>query len=166
MLNEFKGKDIRPTSDMVRESLFNILQWDISGSDFLDLFAGTGAMGIEALSRGANSVTFNDFSKNSLALIKSNLQKLGVQENYKIVNFDSVNLLQNGQAKYDIIYIDPPYKSDLKERCLEVAINSLKQGGIVILEDEKEWDKEVQGLTLYDKRKYGRVHLAFFKGKE
>ena len=165
-LNEFKGQDIRPTSDMARESLFNIIRFDIVGADFLDLFSGTGAVGIEALSRGANSVTFNDFSRKSIALIKTNLEKLKVDEQYSVINYDAVSLLASGQKKYDIIYIDPPYKTDLKERCLQVAINSLNSGGFIVLEDENKWEKDIPDLVKYDERKYGRVHLTFFKGKE
>lgn len=165
VLTEFKGQEVRPTSDMVRESLFNILQFNIYGKTFLDLCSGTGAIGIEAISRGAKSVTFNDFSKKSLALIKENLQKLKIDEEYKLVNFDAVTLLGAGQ-KYDIIFIDPPYKSDLKERCLEVAHLALNPDGIIILEDENKWDKELENLVMYDSRKYGRVHLAFFKGRD
>lgn len=165
VLSEFKGNDVRPTSDMVRESLFNILQFKIYGKSFLDLCSGTGAMGIEAISRGAGQVTFNDSSKQSIALIKSNLEKLKVQENYKILNFDCISLLKNGQ-KYDIIFIDPPYKSDLKDKCLEVAHLSLNEGGMVILEDENKWVKELDNLVQFDSRKYGRVHLTFFKGRE
>ena len=76
VLTSFAGEDVRPTSDMVRESLFNILQGKIAGKTFLDLFCGTGAVGIEALSRGANKVTFNDLSKDSIALTKKNLEKV------------------------------------------------------------------------------------------
>lgn len=165
-LNDFKGQDIRPTSDMARESLFNILRFDIVGADFLDLFSGTGAVGIEALSRGANSVTFNDFSRKSVALVKTNLEKLKVDEQYSVVNYDAVSFLSSGQKKYDIIYIDPPYKTDLKEKCLSVAKNSLKQNGIVILEDENKWEMQIPDLVKYDERKYGRVHLTFFKGRD
>ena len=165
-LMEFSGTDIRPTSDMARESLFNIIRFDIVGADFLDLFSGTGAVGIEALSRGANSVTFNDFSRKSIALIKTNLEKLKVDEQYSVINYDAVSLLASGQKKYDIIYIDPPYKTDLKERCLQVAINSLNSGGFIVLEDENKWEKDIPDLVKYDERKYGRVHLTFFKGKE
>ena len=161
VLCELKDENIRPTSDMVRESPFNILQNKIYGAKFLDLFCGTGAMGIEALSRGAAFTAFNDADKKSLALLKKNLDKLKVDEDYKIYNLDALELLKRG-GEYDIIYIDPPYKTDLGVKALNIASNALKDSGIVIFEDEKPFDGEVQGLTVYDRRKYGRVRLTFF----
>ena len=165
-LCEFDGNKIRPTADKVRESIFNIIQFKVAGSDFLDLFAGTGAMGIEALSRGANSATFNDLSRDSLVLIKKNLEKLKVDESYKLTSLDASIFVKNCTDKFDIVFIDPPYDSKEKSRCLNGVANVLKENGTVIFEDEKEWIDNADGLVLYDKRKYGRVHLAFFKKGE
>ncbi len=162
-LLEFNGDKIRPTADKVRESLFNILQLKIANSKFLDLCCGTGAMGIEALSRGAKKAVFNDFSRESLTLLKKNLEKIKVDDDYSIVNFDAVTYLKNTDEKFDIVFIDPPYKSEIGAKCLPFASSVLTDDGIVILEDEKEWSGEIEGLTQYDKRKYGRVHLTFFK---
>lgn len=159
----FDGDKIRPTSDKVRESLFNILQLKVPNAKFLDLFCGTGAMGIEALSRGAKKVVFNDFSRESLTLLKKNLEKVKVEEDYEIVNFDAVNFLRNTTQKFDVIFLDPPYKSELKNKCLPFINGALNDGGIAILEDEIEFKGEIEGLVEYDKRKYGRVHLTFFK---
>lgn len=164
VLLQFKGDDVRPTSDKVRESLFNILQNRIYGSDFLDLFSGTGAMGIEALSRGAKRVVFNDKARESVSLIKKNLEKLGVKENFKVVNFDATTFLLGSGDKFDIVYIDPPYKSDFGEKALEVVGRVLKENGIVVYENERPFAREVNGLVKYDERKYGRVYLTFFKG--
>ena len=166
VLAEFKGQDIRPTADMVRESLFNILQFKIFSASFLDLFSGTGAMGIEALSRGAKKVHFNDADKKSIAVLKQNLSKIKVEEEYKITNYDAITFLQNSVEKFDFIYIDPPYKTDLGERALKVVTNALNDNGVVIFEDEKPFDKEISGLIKYDSRKYGRVHLTFFNKGE
>ena len=105
VLSGFEGKDIRPTSDKARESLFNILRDRIYGSNFLDLFCGTGAIGIEAISHGAKTVTFNDIERKSLAVLKSNLEKLKVTEDYKITNFDALSFLMRVQPIYDIIYM-------------------------------------------------------------
>jgi len=166
VLVEFKGEDIRPTSDMARECLFNILQYKIIGARFLDLFSGTGAMGIEALSRGAKSVTFNDAAKTSLAVLKKNLDKLKVDEPYSVKNCDAVFLLKSSPEKFDIIYVDPPYKTDLGVKALEVASLALTDDGIVVFEDEKPFNGEIKGLIKYDQRKYGRVHLTFFKNQK
>lgn len=158
----FNGKDVRPTADMVRESLFNILQFRIIGADFLDLFCGTGAMGIEALSRGANSVVFNDFSKDSIKLVKSNLEKCKVDGGYEITNRDAETYLQTSNRKFDFIYVDPPYSTDLGERALEKVELCLKQNGVVIFEDEKPFSSQIKGLKIVDTRKYGRAYLTFF----
>lgn len=162
----FDGNAVRPTSDKVRESLFNILQFDIAGACFLDLFCGTGAMGIEALSRGAKSVTFNDASKDSLKILSKNLQKVGVANGYEISNRDAIGFLESTSAKYDIVYIDPPYATDLGERAVEIVSRALNADGIVILEGEKDFDGEISGLIKYDQRKYGRARLTFFKKGE
>lgn len=159
----FDGEKIRPTADKVRESLFNILQFEIFGKSFLDLFCGTGAMGIEALSRGASKVVFNDASRESLALLKKNLAKVKVEDEYAVKNLDAVTLLNSSAEKFDLIFIDPPYKSELGVKCLNVAVKALNDGGTIIFEDEKSFDGSLSGLKLKDRRKYGRVHLTFFE---
>lgn len=171
VLSEFEKIGVRPTSDMARESLFNILQFKIAGKRFLDLFCGSGAVGIEALSRGAGYVCFNDFSKESLNLTKKNLEKLGV------LNDDSVNVsmgdgvelarrYQNAteEQRFDFVYIDPPYDSDLIERVLEKVENLLKENGVAIFEGEKPLQNqtvEKNRLKISDTRKYGRAVLTF-----
>jgi len=164
-LNEFRGQDVRPTPDMVRESLFNILQFRIKGATFLDLFSGTGAMGIEALSRGAKSVTFNDRARDSVNIIKSNLSKLGITDGVRVCNQDALSVLKSGE-KFDIIYIDPPYKTELGVKALELVSLALNDGGVAIFEDEKEFSGEIAGLKITDRRKYGRVRLTFFEKGE
>lgn len=162
----FEGQDIRPTPDKVRESIFNIIQHRVYGSSFLDVFSGTGAMGIEALSRGAKSVVLNDKDRQSIKLINKNVEKIGAKEGVKVTNLDGVQLLSSSLEKYDIIYLDPPYKTELGVQALSVCANALKDDGIVIFEDEKEFDGEIQGLEIFDKRKYGRVRLTFFRKGE
>lgn len=166
VLKSFDGEDIRPTSDMARESLYNILRDKIAGARFLDLFCGTGAMGIEALSRGASEVVFNDYSKNSVMLTKENLAKLKIDKGVKVQSYSAVDYLKITDEKFDIIFMDPPYKSELGEQALSVASNALADGGIVILENESGFDGVVQGLTKYDERKYGRARFTFFKGEK
>ncbi|MBQ3046670.1 MAG: 16S rRNA (guanine(966)-N(2))-methyltransferase RsmD [Clostridia bacterium] len=166
VLSGFEGKDIRPTSDKARESLFNILRNRIYGSNFLDLFCGTGAIGIEAISHGAKTVTFNDIERKSLAVLKSNLEKLKVTEDYKITNFDALSFLMRSGPIYDIIYIDPPYKMDIYDKLLKLSVNALNDGGIVIFESEQPFDGQVDGLIKYDERKYGRARLTFYKKGE
>ena len=113
VLLEFSKIGVRPTSDMARESLFNILQNDIYGAKFLDLFSGTGAVGIEAYSRGASEVVLNDNSRESITLIKKNLEKLGISGKIKVTSFDAISYLKTSNDKFDIIFVDPPYASGL-----------------------------------------------------
>ncbi len=163
VLETFSLDNVRPTADAVRENLFNILNSKIEGCAFLDLFSGTGAIGIEALSRGAKSVCFNDGSRDSVALIKKNLSKLNVNEEYSVSNLDALSFLLKENKKYDIIFIDPPYSSDGKKTIVEKCFDLLRDDGIIVLEDEKPFESEISSLIKYDERKYGRVYLNFFK---
>lgn len=163
-LLEFSKIGIRPTSDRVRESLFNILQNRIMGAKFLDLFSGTGAVGIEALSRGASSVTLNDNSKDSINLINKNLEKNNVKDFFKVTNCDALDFIGRSTEKFDIIYIDPPYQSGLEEQILSTVDKILAEKGIIVYETEKGFkscDNSV--LKIKDERKYGRAYLTFFE---
>ncbi len=163
-LFEFKGYEVRPTSDMTRESLFNILNAKIIDKSFLDLFCGTGAVGLEALSRGASKVTLNDFSKESVALATKNAQKLGAT--VEISKMDALAFISYTNEKYDYIFIDAPYADSVGLNALNHVHEILNDDGVVIFENEYKFDGEADGLTLYDTRKYGRAHLAFFRKNE
>ena len=162
-LVSFKGEDIRPTSDQARESLFNILQFKIYGKKFLDLFSGTGAVGIEAYSRGASEVTLNDLSKDSVLVIKKNLSNIGNPKEISVTNQNALTLLSNPPKLYDFIFIDPPYKSGLYNEVLSLCKNALAVDGIVILEAEDELEILDNDFNVYDKRKYGRARFTFLK---
>ncbi len=164
VLEEFEKIGVRPTSDMTRESLFNILQMRINGSKFLDLFAGTGAIGIEALSRGAEYCVFCDNNRQSIAVINKNIQKVGA-ENCKVYNYDALALIDRleGEDPFDVIFIDPPYDSDLGLTAVQKSVKILADDGIIVMESDKSFEGEIEGVTLYDNRKYGRNHLSFFK---
>lgn len=164
-----KDKNVRPTTDMMRESIFNIIQWEIKGAKFLDVFAGSGAMGLEAISRGAVS-TFNDISKESIALIKKNLDYL--KEKAEVYNQDYKTLflrLKNHNKKFDFIFLDPPYgKFDLGDILEGIFFNDLlKDGGKVIYECPiEEKLPEPKNFTLVDQRKYGKSKINFYQKKE
>ncbi len=161
VLAAFKGNDIRPTADRVKESLFNILAPEISGANVLDLFCGSGSVGLEAISRGADYVVFNDVSKDSLAVLKKNCAALRVEP--RICNLDYRELLRSIDVTFDVIYIDPPYKSGFGKDALEriAARNLLNTGGVAVLESDRPFDGDV-GLVKYDERKYGVAYLTFF----
>ncbi|MDE6597907.1 MAG: 16S rRNA (guanine(966)-N(2))-methyltransferase RsmD [Clostridia bacterium] len=156
---------VRPTADRVKESLFNILSAEVSGARVLDLFCGSGNLGIESLSRGASFVHFNDLSKDSLAVLKKNLSRIKCQ-NYAVTNLDYSACLSRAGV-FDIIFLDPPYKEEYGIDALKIIAegNILNDGGIAVYERDKSFSGEVDGLEMYDERKYGRTYLSFFKGK-
>lgn len=162
VLSSFKGCEIRPTADRVKESLFNILAPEIHGANMLDLFCGCGNIGLEAISRGADYVVFNDVSKDSLAVLKKNLAL--IKSNAKIYNSDYKVLLQTIDMTFDIIFIDPPYKSDYGIQALKIIgeRNLLTTGGIAVFESDKPFSDEIASLVKYDERKYGGTYLTFF----
>jgi len=134
-LKEPKGDSIRPTSDRVKESIFNIVQFDIEGRRVLDLFAGTGQFGIEAISRGAMYVVFNDNNPEAVKLIKDNLNICSFSDQAAVQSRDAIRALENDD-KYDLIFIDPPYDTQLAARALDkiVEFDKLNINGIIICE--------------------------------
>lgn len=169
-LNSIESLSTRPTLDRVKEALFNIIQTQLQDSNVLDLFAGSGALGIECLSRGAKHCTFCDKSYETIKMLKQNLQRTRFETKATILVDDYKKCLQKlDKNKFKIIFIDPPYK-------LDIAVNSIKlileyallaKDGIIILEtDEEEREiKELENINLevYDVRKYGRVKLIFLR---
>lgn len=164
-LAEFKGQEIRPTSDRVKESLFSILQNRIAGARVLDLFCGSGALGLECLSRGANEVVFNDCSRESLAVLKRNLTL--IKESATVLCYDYAACLKRVEGKFDLIFIDPPYAEEYCEKALALIGERalLSENGLVIYESEREAEAAPQGFSLLDWRSYGRTKLFFF-GRE
>ena len=133
-LKEPQGFDIRPTSSMVKESIFNIIQFDIEGRRVLDLFAGTGQLGIEALSRGAAGAVFVDNSPQAVAAVRDNLSSTRLGDGARVTLGDSLGYLKDCAEKFDLIFIDPPYKSNLTENSLSAIymFDILSAHGIII----------------------------------
>ena len=170
VLAEFAGDDVRPTSDRAKESLFNILSTKTYGARVLDLFSGSGALGLESLSRGAKEAVFNDLAKDSIRLLKKNLETLKIVvngEEAKIYNFDYSTCLDVVKGSFDIIFIDPPYRLDYGVTALKKIAEKglLSQDGIAVYERDRAFEGEVDGLEKYDERKYGKAYLTFFKRK-
>ena len=168
VLAEFAGDNVRPTSDRAREALFNILSLKIYGARVLDLFAGSGALGIESLSRGAKEVVFNDISKDSVAIVKKNLTALKIAvngEQAKVMQSDYLSCLDIARGQFDLIFIDPPYRFDYGEKALQKIAQRglLSENGIAVYERDVPFDGEIEGLEKYDQRKYGKAYLTFFK---
>ena len=175
-LASFRGMYIRPTSDRVREAIFNILQRSKdAGFPFkkvLDLFAGTGAVGIEALSRGAETVTFVDNDPTAVKIIRKNLETCGFSGMTSIINMDvqpSLTLLDKKGERFDLIFIDPPYHASLTGTALNCIEEKglLNKAGIVVVESSKRmiWDGELKDMELFDRRKYGDTVVSFYKNK-
>lgn len=164
ILKEFNIANIRPTADNVKESLFNIIGDRVLDCSFLDLFCGTGACGIEAISRGAKKVVFNDNSRDSLSLTRDNLTMLNVPKDVFILSQkDGQTYLMSSNEKFDIVFIDPPYKNEFLSNVVNLSEKVIKDSGIIICENEKPFTFDTPNLIKYDERKYGRVYLSFFK---
>lgn len=167
------GSATRPTTDRVRESVFNILMHGIDGlalegARVLDLFAGTGAMGLEAISRGARFCQFVDDSTEARGLIRKNADALGVIGLAKIWRRDAADLGPcSPQPRFDLVFADPPYGKGLGEKALKslVAGDWLNPGGIVVLEEShKAVVNDIAGLALIDERNYGDTTIRFYRG--
>ncbi len=163
-LIEPEGMSIRPTTDQVKESIFNIIQFDIEGRSFLDLFAGSGQMGLEALSRGAKSATFVDESKAAIKLVRDNIA-LSRLEGARVQQGDSISFLA-GKEKFDVIFLDPPYESPLLEKALEkiVQFDKLNSGGIIVCEcqNEKVLPELEEPYRFLKSYRYGKIKITVF----
>lgn len=162
VLAQFSGKDVRPTPDRVKESLFQILSLRLLGARVLDLFCGSGALGLESLSRGACEAVFNDSSKESLLLLKKNLNAL--KETGVVYNLDFKACLLRAEGKFDLIFADPPYAQDYLCEILSLVKerNLLNGGGLVVYESERE-QPQPEGWERADERKYGRTRVTLWK---
>ena len=161
------GLATRPTADRVKEALFSIIQFDIPGAKVLDLFGGTGQLGIEALSRGAKSATFVDAGEPACRLIKENLKRTRLEADGKVVRSDYMEFLNRCREQYNIIFLDPPYAEVFLENALKkiTEIDILASGGIIVAErplgKELPWDFE--GYTRSKDYKYGKVLLTLYR---
>ena len=164
-LYTLEGEITRPTLDRVKESLFNIIQEKIVGSSFLDIFSGSGAIGLEAASRGAKEVILCEKDKSAIKIIKKNIEKTHLEVILYETSYEK--MLEKLNKKLDIIYIDPPYKTNLVYETVNklINLNLLKSDSLIIVETDEE-ERVEQALkelnvNIIDKRKYGRVHLIF-----
>ena len=165
-LKELPGMDTRPTTDKVKESLFNIIQFDIEGRRVLDLFGGTGQLGIEALSRGAAGCTFVDLSRQAAAVIRENVKTVGFEDRAAVHQGDALAFLAGCRQKFDLILLDPPYQTRLLDDCLQAItkFDILAEHGIMICESAA--DKPLPEPDLpYEKGReyrYGKIKLTAY----
>lgn len=170
-LNSPKNQDVRPTVDRVKESVFNVLQFKVVGAVVLDLFAGSGSYGIECLSRSCNKVVFNDNSKESLDLLKSNLR--GIEGNFEIMSSDCISALgefKRNKQGFDLIFLDPPFHSDLSQRCLEFIYKNseiLNEDAIIVCEHlTSQTNLGGEFFNIKKEKSYGLTTVTYFELKE
>ena len=165
-LQALEDRTIRPTLDRVREALFNILGDSVAGGHFLDLFAGTGANGLEALSRGAAAVTFVDHAAPAMALVRENLRRVGLEGQVTLLPIELPRDLGRIPGTYDIVFADPPYGFESYAALLEglAAAPVLADESVVIIEHARRCAlPEEAGLRRYRERKYGDTLLSFYQ---
>ena len=166
-LGELTGKDTRPTTDRVKEGLFNVIQFDIEGRRVLDLFAGTGQLGIECLSRGAAHCTFVDQRKDAVKLVRENLEATELTDRAKVVQGDSLSFLSGTREKYHLIFLDPPYDANLLETTLNriVGLDILAENGIIICESRVNQDLPELPNPYRKSRdyKYGKIKVTLYR---
>lgn len=167
-LETLSGNDVRPTTDMVKEAVFSIIQFQTEGRRFLDLFAGSGQMGIEALSRGAASACFVDQSRRSLAVVRKNLDACGFSDKAKVVGADAQSFLKMSSEVFDIAFLDPPYGSELIEQCLPPLAAHMTKGGTIICEtaSERELPESAGDFKLRRRYRYGKIKIVTYCHKD
>lgn len=164
-LTSLPGLDVRPTSDKVKEAVFSAIQFDIEGRRFLDLFAGSGQMGLEALSRGAASAVFVDSSQESLKVLKENVAACKFEDRSKIVRSDALSYLTMTNETFDIAFLDPPYKAGLLDKSLILLSEKMSNYGIIICEHPSEVSlpDEVAQFKVFKKYRYGKINVSTYK---
>lgn len=166
------GDDVRPTGDKVKEALFSMLMYHVEDAFCVDLFAGTGNLGLEALSRGARMCVFCDNSRDSIRYIKANIDHCGASQQSRVVAGDFMKALEHLREPVDLFFLDPPYGTDLYTRAIETiaSLDLLAENGIIVAEHDKNQvlPDEIGGFCRFKVRKYGKVVLSLYSypGKE
>lgn len=155
VIETLPGEEIvRPTSQKVKEALFSALQFFIPGATMLDLFAGSGQMGIEALSRGASHCVFVDSAREAITVIKRNLTSTGLFKDASVAQMDAIRYVQRGTSSFDFIFADPPYHKDLGGQILPYLGKMVNEGGFAAIETEREANLPDEVLSLHLKKRY------------
>jgi 16S rRNA (guanine(966)-N(2))-methyltransferase RsmD len=159
-----EGLDVRPTSDKVKEGIFSAIQFQLEDAYVLDLFAGSGQMGIEALSRGAKRAVFVDSSPRSISCVNENLRNTGLGRFAEVITRDSYDYIRLTGQKFNIIILDPPYRYGHIERLLPLSAKKLADDGCIICEYEKEAGEPPapEGLSLRKTYHYGKICVSIF----
>ena len=171
-LLELEGSETRPTTDRVKEGLFSALQFDIEGAKVLDLFAGTGQLGIECLSRGAESAVFVELRKDAAGIVKKNLALTGLADRGTVINGNARDFVTRTSERFDLVFLDPPYASGLLEEILEritaPGFDILRPYGIIVAEHPAEKTLPVlpPPYRLLRTYRYGKIAVTLFRRDE
>ncbi len=159
-----EGMEVRPTADKVKEGIFSAIQFELENAYVLDLFAGSGQMGIEALSRGAKRAVFVDNSQRSIRCVNENLRNTGLARHAEVISRDSYDFIRLTAQKFDVIILDPPYRLGHIAHVLPMAAKKVKDGGCIICEYEAETDEPAapEGMTLRKTYHYGKICVTIF----
>lgn len=164
-LTALEGEQVRPTTDRVKESLFNILQFGIEGRRFLDLFAGSGQIGLEALSRGATQAVFVDSSRDSVRVAEQNVKATGFEASARVVQADFAAFLAGNREKFDVAFLDPPYRAGFLERALSLTAEHMNPGGIIVCEHprDEELPDRAGDFSKCKSYRYGKIVLTSYR---
>ena len=169
-LRTLEGNDVRPTTDRVKEAVFSVIQFDLEGRRILDLFAGSGQMGIEALSRGAAEAVFVDNSSDSIAVVRENLRTCGLNRAAVVIQGDASSYLapRKGRREFDYAFLDPPYGRGILQSVLPAVASVVKPGGAIICESpaEEELPETVGEFAVDRQYRYGRIKVTFYRVPE
>ena len=168
MLETLKGDDVRPTTDKVKEAIFSAVQFELEGRHFLDLFAGSGQMGIEALSRGASTATFIDRSKLATRVIERNLSVTNLKQFANVRTMDSVDFIKSTTEEFDIIFVDPPYNKGIIQEVMPLCAQRMKKTGVIICESplNDEILQKYYNFTLDRQRTYGKIKVSIYRHED
>ena len=164
-LKTLEGISTRPTTDRVKEAVFSAIQFDIEGRRVLDLFAGSGQMGIEAMSRGALTASFVDKDKGAVAVIKENLEKTGFASSCSVFQMDYSSFLTMNTQMFDLVFLDPPYESDMLLKALDSLGVFVPSGGTAVCEHpaSAQMPDEISGFSKYRSYKYGKTSVTIYR---
>ena len=166
-LKEPSGMETRPTADRVKEGIFSSIQFEVEGRKVLDLFGGTGQMGIEALSRGATHCTFVDLQKQAVAIIRENVNSTGFADQSTVIQGDALAFLSRCREKFDLIFLDPPYDSGLLEKAMELiaTIDIVSENGIIVCENGSNsgWPVVAEPYRMQKEYRYGKIRTALYR---
>lgn len=167
-LAALEGVEVRPTTDMVKEAMFSILQFEVEGANVLDLFAGSGQLGIEALSRGARACVFVDSSRDSQNITRQNLQHTGLSSAARVAAMDYAAFLRSTKDTFDIALLDPPYEKGLAAEALPLLVDKMSPGGAILCETRKgePMPERVGEFAIHRTYRYGKIALTLYRRAE